>query len=158
MEITGPKGTSGSGWFSSSDRAVWDLSPAAESDARRHGFLMRAPLTDAEVLLADEDGKEREPVPGPTKLSGPWNVRGQEISSTTGEVVRERELTCDIEVRGPRLRISFTDGSYDQGVFVAPDLFWFHVVHPPVAPVEPGPAGVMATTRNHDILGFVSSP
>lgn len=151
LVIAGPKGNGGSGFFSDGRRAFWDHTPAGNPEARRYGFLLRAPGTGPDV--APPTGEMR-PVSGRRSIAGTWQAAGHEISPTTGALVRERSLTCTIEVRGSRIRVSFADGGFDQGVFLAPDLFWFHVVHPPVPEVDPALDGAMVTTRNHDLLGW----
>ena len=160
LRVTGPPGTEGAGRFPGPDRAVYDVTIAPRKEAeteprraagRRSGLLLRAPATDRGLAVP---GPSSRPFAGPLTLAGTWNALGREISPTTGEVLRERSLTCEIEVREAQIRLAFADGGFDQGVFLARDRFWFHVVHPPVPAVNPSLEGAMVTTRNHDLLGL----
>lgn len=92
---------------------------------RFHSEIHRAPRTDERFPVFFT-----EAIAGDASLAGAWSARVLELNPDTGETIAEHAETVQVAVVGTTVRVTQTDGSYVQGVWLADDQAGFRVVSP----------------------------
>ena len=115
-------GQSGSGMFTSQNEATQTLVYFGGNYA---STLRRAPGTDASFITRIDSRTN-----GDASIAGGWDLQIKELDPETGEVLSESTMGATASVTDDRLRLTYDDGTYFQGVFEEDDHAGFRVVLP----------------------------